>query len=354
MFEINGQEIDLIDDSKKTEFTRKLERIWQSAKEGASEPELIAMFKDWLKYLISVKKFPKEEEVSITLFSMALFSLETNTAVIAFWRSWGEYRKLIAEIKRRSIDRICINMFRFMTEEKVVALNETLSSTEWNLRRMQMEVESTYYSIRSILKPAAEILERLADTDPVLGSYGRSFRARTEALKVQEESGFKEFVKQTKKDVETLKKDTEVLTKELTQGVKEAKENELRMTRNFVQVIGIFAAIIAFVVTMVPASIRLGGASIPIALAGLAIVTVGIILVLATIFGKREEEKSRRRLTWGLIAAGVLFVGWFVATIFLASAKPDLLKPPSEPSRVDTIYQSSVDTVQTIVIQSEE
>jgi hypothetical protein len=88
--------------------------------------------------------------------------------------------------------------------------------------------------------------------------------------------------------------------------------------------------------------VRLGGASIPIALAGLAIVTAGIIVLLALIFGN-PEGKRRRRLNagfWGAIGA---FSLWLILTVVLVFTKPESLRPPPDPNRVDTTLQ--IDTI---------
>ncbi|TKJ44018.1 hypothetical protein CEE36_02550 [candidate division TA06 bacterium B3_TA06] len=189
------------------------------------------------------------------------------------------------------------------------------------------------------------VLEKLGALNWDLTSKGLNYKAQAQNKLAQAQLE-KEVIKPLESRFEKVKKETEELDKK----VEIAKDNEQRMTRNFVQIIGIFAAIIAFIVTIVPTAVRMGGASIPVALAGLAIVTTGIIILLSMIFGRDDRRENLKRGFWVAIGA---FAVWFAITIALLFITPESLRPPPDASRVDTIYQSRVDTVQTIIIKPE-
>lgn len=283
--------------------------------------------------------------------------------VLHLWNSWWTSRSnpniLLAQ--QEVIDCFALMVLSQIVPNEIKQLYRDTLMSDYSIHELLQIAQRDYLYKSMNLELIGTILEKLEEYNWFLTNAGKNFRARAQALTVKEEleketlGPFRKFTDETKQELAQLKKDTEERTKELHKGIDDAKENENRMTRNFVQIIGIFAAIIAFIVTIVPTAVRLGGASIPIALAGLAIVTAGIILLLAMIFGSKENNKPRQGLTWGLVATIALFVGWFIYTMVLAHQKPTPLISPPEASKVERIYQYQprVDTVKTIITQPE-
>lgn len=257
--------------------------------------------------------------------------------IVLFWTSWFQARQAKKGKDLNALDYFMFFFFGEIDIDSLRFLHNEIYYTDFSFSKLIDSVKKEHYYNSNTLEAVGGILEKLWGVNHFHALEGRNFCARAQALRVKDELKLEE----TKQELAQLKKDTEEQTEKLQKGIEESRENEQRMTRNFVQIIGIFAAIIAFIVTMVPTAARLGGASIPIALAGLAIVTAGIVILLAMIFGKDERRKS---LSKGLTGIIIAFTLWLTLTVVLAFVEPNVLRPPPDPVRVDTLY---IDTVET-------
>ena len=79
--------------------------------------------------------------------------------------------------------------------------------------------------------------------------------------------------------------------------------------------------------------------------AGLAIVAAGVVLLLYFLFGRSPGDKPRRGLTAGLITAAGLLIAWLVLTVWLSISHPQVLSPPPDPHRIDTLHIIRTDTI---------
>ncbi len=272
--------------------------------------------------------------------------------LLGLWKAWLSWRKENspggAIRAGEAPDLFALHLLKKLRADKVRELYDWVKNTDYHFGALH-PIAQEYELIHNFteLFIIADLFLKLGEYDFDLTQRGRELSVKAQSFWVEDKLNrdvvipFKKSIEERKKELAQLKKDTEEKTKELREGIEKAKENEQRMTRNFVQIIGIFAAIIAFIVTMVPTAARLGGASIPIALAGLAIVTAGIIILLAMIFGKEEEREKLKKGFWGAIGA---FGAWLILTLILAFAQPNVLRPPPDPVRVDTLYIDTVDT----------
>jgi len=285
------------------------------------------------------------------IFDIAVrFNTSNQDLLVEFWQMWL-IKRCDAEgsndvPKRELLDDFALRFFKDLRVETVRTLYQRVDGTSQSFREIPLILER--YKLEEKYPPIyiiTGLLEKLGEVDVELGNLGREIRIRAQNLQMEDLQknliDYKRFVFSTKQELTNLKNETESKTKLLSEGIEEAKDNENRMTRNFVQIIGIFAAIIAFIVTIVPTAVRMGGASIPIALAGLAIVTAGIVILLAMIFGKDERRKS---LSKGLTGIIIAFTLWLTLTVVLAFVEPNVLRPPPDPVRVDTLYIDTVDT----------
>ncbi|MCK4334605.1 MnhB domain-containing protein [candidate division WOR-3 bacterium] len=268
------------------------------------------------------------------------------------WTRWGNYRlrKTINNLKE--VDDFVSFLFQFLRPTVIQNLYEAVEKLEWNFDKLHRVLGEIYRNNPNILENVATILEKVDVKSWLLANCGKSLRAQAEILRIKpdlkkevkeelEEDTLKPFERKVEAAQEDIAESVENAQKTIT-NLKESTERKLRDSEaRFIQVIGIFAAIIAFIVTIVPTAVRLGGASIPIALAGLAIVTAGIVILLAMIFGKDERRKS---LSKGLTGIIIAFTLWLTLTVVLAFVEPNVLRPPPDPVRVDTLYIHTVET----------
>jgi len=282
------------------------------------------------------------------LFRLSELIREKNLKEV-LWSAWGQIRKGLEDPEFNWADFLASSLLIPLDDSDIEILYLHTMNDDWNFNKILDLSKADKPLDPRKLEYFGALLRKLVRVDWFLGNEGSNLCALAQALKVKDE-----LKKETADETKRILAETRELFNKDTDDKLEKFDGRIQgIEARFIQIIGIFAAIIAFVVTMVPAAIRLGGASIPVALAGLAIVVGGIIFILAMIFGK--DDKPRRGLTLGLIVAGALFVGWFVATILLASVKPELLRPPPDAGRVDTVYQYRVDTVKTpIYIKPQE
>jgi hypothetical protein len=283
-----------------------------------------------------------------------VFAFESDFDIIKeLWYSWVKNRELKNIKDQDTVDYIALYCLIGLDNDTTNKLYEEVKGDDFNFYHLEGLGKSQYKENPFILRFIGHILSSLEGKDSyrkLFSVSGMEFLSQAQILQLKQEviEPFKKSADEREKKLEALKDTTEEefskLDKRVKKSEEELKTTEQRSIRNFVQVIGIFAAIIAFIVTIVPTAVRLGGASIPVALAGLAIVTAGIIILLAMIFGREEKEERRRALRkgfWGAIGA---FGAWLILTLILAFAQPNVLRPPPDPVRVDTLYIDTVDT----------
>jgi len=315
----------------------KIEEIESAVKSKKTRKEITKLLYELLNHFVKEKvklEQPTEEQLTIDvsqkialgtyLFRLSELIREENL-LLDLWNVWGQTRKYLENPEFNVADFLACTQLISRDDRDIEILDLHTMENDWNFSRILELAKADKPLNPSKLEYFGALLEKVKRVNWYLGHEGRNLSALAQALKVNQQ----------------LEKETlEPFREETDKRMKRFEGRIQGVEARFIQIIGIFAAIIAFIVTMVPTAVRLGGASIPVALAGLAIVTAGIIILLAMIFGRGDR---REKLKKGFRVAIGAFAVWFAITIALLFIKPESLRPPPDPNRVDTTLQ--IDTI---------